>query len=110
MLLVTTNQKRYHYPMGRVLSVETNSMGEVTSAKILKGDTGETVYRHSTSLILLIPNEHLEVANLVPEDVDISPPPQGPSVDTLQKPQRQKRLAAEKCKKKISEWKSDDRI
>ena len=54
VLLVETFTKRYLYPMGRVLSTEVNELGEVTAARILKGGTREVVYRHSTSLILLL--------------------------------------------------------
>ena len=54
VLLVEKHLKRYCYPMGRVLEVVTNDLDETTAAKVLKGDTREVVYRHSTSLILLI--------------------------------------------------------
>ena len=57
VLLVEKYTKRYHFPLGRVLEVEKNTLGEVTAAKIRKGISREVVYRHSTSLILLIPNE-----------------------------------------------------
>ena len=57
VLLADKHLKQYLYPMGRVLSVETNSLGEATSARILKGDTGEIVRRHVTSLILLLSGE-----------------------------------------------------
>ena len=53
VLLVDKFQKQYNYPMGRILSVEKNSLGEVTAANVLKGDTRERVYRHSSSLIFL---------------------------------------------------------
>lgn len=43
--------------MGIVKSVVTNELGETTAAYVLKGATRETVYRHSSSLILLIPND-----------------------------------------------------
>ena len=33
-------------------------MGEVTAATVLKGKTRELVYRHATTLILLIPREY----------------------------------------------------
>ena len=57
VLLVEKNTKQYHYPMGRVESVEKNSLGEVTAAKIIKGGTREKVYRHVSSLILLLSYE-----------------------------------------------------
>ena len=58
VLLVDKYLKQYQYPTGRVLSVEYNSLGESTSAKILKADTREIVYRHVTSLILYIPGDN----------------------------------------------------
>ena len=54
VLLEEKNMKRYLYPMGRVLSTETNSLGEVTAAYVMKGSTREHVYRHASSLILLL--------------------------------------------------------
>ena len=36
--------------------VEFNELGEVTSAYILKGKSRETVYRHVSSVILLLSN------------------------------------------------------
>ena len=57
VLLVDKYCKPSTYPLGLVQSVETNSLGEVTAARVLKGNTGEVVYRHSTSLILLITND-----------------------------------------------------
>lgn len=62
VLLVDKHTKRYHFPMGRVLDVIINSLGEVTAAHILKGNTRERVFRHVTSLILLISSEGFEVA------------------------------------------------
>ena len=40
--------------MGRVESVITNDLGETTAAYVYKGGTKEKVYRHVTSLILLV--------------------------------------------------------
>ena len=54
VLLVEPHTKQCNYPMGIVRKANVNSLGEVTSAVILKGDTGEEVFRHSTSLILLL--------------------------------------------------------
>ena len=54
VLLVDKLRKRYHFPMGRVKEVEYNSLGESTAAYVFKGSTKELVYRHATSLILLI--------------------------------------------------------
>ena len=67
VLLVEKHLKRYHYPMARVQRVETNSLGEVTAAYIYKGSTREIVYRHVTSLILLISSEGLSFSTNPPE-------------------------------------------
>ena len=49
--------KATSYPMGVVKAVDENDLGEVTAAVILKRATREKVYRHVTSLILLLPAE-----------------------------------------------------
>ena len=54
VLLVEPNTKRYNYPMGRIVGVEENNLGEVTSARVIKGGTREVVYRHATSIIPLM--------------------------------------------------------
>ena len=46
--------KQSQYPMAIVESVVTNSLGEVTAAYLFKGLTREKVFRHATSLILLL--------------------------------------------------------
>ena len=38
VLLVEDNTKRYMYPMGRVIQMESNDFGETTAARILKGE------------------------------------------------------------------------
>ena len=43
--------------MGIVKAIDVNLLGEVTSATVMKGQTWELVYRHVSSLILLVPNE-----------------------------------------------------
>ena len=45
------------YPLGIVKRIEVNNLEEVTAAYVFKGATRELVYRHSSSLIRLIPNE-----------------------------------------------------
>ena len=55
VLLPDKHIKAVAYPMGIVKSTETNALGEVTAAIVLKGGTRETVYRHASSLILLLP-------------------------------------------------------
>ena len=88
VLLVDKFLKRYYYPMGKVIDVDENSLGEVTAAHVLKGDTREKVYRHVTSLILLLPSEF----SAVEPTVQVEPTPtqqvRSPSV----------RLAARNCK------------
>ena len=93
VLLVDKYLKRYYYPMGRVLSVEENSLGEITAARVRKGNTHEVVYRHVTSLILLLSGENFE-----PETVVIPPPPSlGIPLE-----QRKPRKAAKKCLQKLA--------
>ena len=90
VLLVDKYLKRYHYPMGRVTSVETNSLGEVTAARVIKGDTRESVYRHVTSLILLISMDE--------GDSSIGEAPKSDLLPLLQ--QRPVRKAAVVCSKR----------
>ena len=56
VLLVEPQFKQHNYPMGIVKEIEENSLGEVTAAKVFKGITRELVYRHASSLILLMQN------------------------------------------------------
>ena len=57
VLICDKHLKQSNYPLGRIISVEENSLGEVTAAHILKGATKEKIYRHATSLIMYIPVE-----------------------------------------------------
>ena len=99
VLLVEKNTKRYLYPMGRVSDVETNDLDEVTAARVFKGDTRETVYRHASSLILLLPiavaeSERQNQRELVKDlnsNSGSSPSPARPS-----------RIAASRCRDQIS--------
>ena len=50
-------QKPLNYPLAIVNKVEYNDIGESVAAYLRKGSTGELTYRHSSSLILLIPND-----------------------------------------------------
>ena len=59
VMLVEKHFKQYSYDLGRVKSVDVNNLGEVTAAQVFKGKTRETVYRHITSLILLVPSEEV---------------------------------------------------
>ena len=99
--------KKYHYPMGRVKRVEINSLGETTAAYVLKGSTKEVVYRHASSLIILLKNEDLET---VTKDTT-----NGTHISDNQEPEKRdmrrevpKRKAAVKCRKKISSAFTDE--
>ena len=94
VLLVEKMQKRYNYPMGRIQSVEYNELDESTAAKVLRGDTREIVFRHATSLILLIPH----AGNLD----NIKVPEQSPQVQKSNR-RRSKRNAALKSRSKTKE-------
>ena len=94
--------KRYHYPMGRVLEVDTNSIGEVTAAKVLKGDTRETVYRHATSLIPLI-----AVENLVPIPSEQT---QNESQSPIRTERPGRRAASQACKERLQTLGREDLI
>ena len=56
VLLKDKFAKPLTYPLGIVKSVKINDLGETTAAYVLKGATKELVFRHASSLILLIPN------------------------------------------------------
>ena len=64
VLLVEHCTKRYLYPMGRVQSVESNDLDEVTAVYIFKGASREVVYRHVTSVILLLSNPTLPTGSV----------------------------------------------
>ena len=61
VLLVEPNVKRLSYPMGKIERVERNELGEATAAYVFKGKTRESVYRHVTSLILLLSREEEQI-------------------------------------------------
>ena len=54
VLIKEEHTKQANYPMGRVKKVTINSLGEVTSADIYKGKTGETVNRTAGMIIPLL--------------------------------------------------------
>ena len=91
--------------MGRVLSVEKNSLGEVTAARIRKGDTREIVYRHSTTLIPLLNdlNYSTVTANNVGRDLDTSLP-------QVAAKRRSTRNAAALCNKKLNKLALEDNM
>jgi len=95
VLLVEKTSKRYMYPMGRVVEVQKNDLGEVTAAYIVKGATRERVYRHASSLILLLsaPDEAGQTMEVNAEQ---------PAPDSADVAMRQPRRAALMAKEKIS--------
>lgn len=103
VLLVEEHFKRYHYPMGRVTAVDRNSLGEVTAAHVLKGNTRERVYRHATSLILLLPAESVS-------DADPSGDTPDESVQPGSSSQRPTRAAAKVCASRLRDLAAADAI
>ena len=99
VLLVDKNLKRYCYPMGRITEVEVNQLGEVTAAYILKGNSGEIVYRHASSLILLV-SEGSEETSRKNEAMNVELKTVANS-DLVFTGTRERRTAAEACKKKL---------
>ena len=85
------------YPMGIIKKVEYNDLGESVSAYILKGATKEVVYRHASSLILLLP---VDATSDVSDDIEesIATPTGDSNVDNpeIATRSRPKRKAAEK--------------
>ena len=58
------NYKPSSFPMGLVLSVVENDLGEVTEAVVRKGSSGEHLRRHVNSLILLLQNGEYNCENV----------------------------------------------
>ena len=108
VLLIDKNQKRYNYPMGRILNVEVNTLGEVTSARVFKGDTREIVYRHSTSLIPILSVNEYPADTGDNSNVDYQFPDSSKNIG----PERQKlsRNAAVACRAKIKNLARQDNI
>lgn len=101
VLLVEPNTKRSNYPMGVVKHVTFNSLGETTSAMVLKADTKRIVFRHSSSLILLLKRDedvcsNNESDNRLPLDESL--------------PLRTKREAAVKANGKITDQLASDQV
>ena len=63
VLLIEPNTKRSNYPLGIVRKININSIGEVVSAYVMKGKNRETVFRHASSLILLLQPDAFEGDN-----------------------------------------------
>ena len=106
VLLTEKNTKRYDYEMGRVVNIETNSLGEVTAARIRKGKSREVVYRHVTSLILVIPHETTGSSPVIEEKSEgkLSSTSQRLGIDDANSVTRKlpARKAAIKCREKIA--------
>ena len=79
VLLDEKFSKRYGFPMPRVVSTEVNDLGEVTAARVFKGNSRETVYRHASSLIPLLS---------VDSTYDPSPPVQPQDSRKKERPKR----------------------
>lgn len=58
VLLKEKHQKAQNYPMGIVVEVFSNNLGEVTGVKVRKGSNREIVKRHVTSVIPLLSSEN----------------------------------------------------
>ena len=104
VLLTDKHLKQYQYPMGRVLKVEENELGEVTAAVVLKGDTREKVYRHVTSLIFLIPADDL--SKQTPDKSDNVNERSEDDLNCKRKPSERK--AAQKARKQLRNILGDD--
>jgi len=94
VLLCEPHTKQYNYPMGIVKEVNVNSLGEVTSARVLKGNTREIVFRQVTSLILLLARDQSNPNNSETE-------PDRSTTEEIQRPIKIKRLAAKEAEHKI---------
>jgi hypothetical protein len=74
VLLKDVHLKPTNYPMGRVLQVDVNDLGETTAAQVLKGASREKVYRHASTIIPLLraddSADELQVPNKLPSTVD----------------------------------------
>ena len=57
VILKEPNTKMNHYPMGLVKALQTNDLGEVTGATVLKGSSRELVKRHSSTIIPLLTSD-----------------------------------------------------
>ena len=88
--------KQINYPMGRILSVKINDLGEVTGAEVFKGNTREVVKRHSSVLIpLLTKDTNFPLSR---EDADAES-----QVVRSPRPRKPKRASAVECTNRIRE-------
>ena len=93
--------------MGRVKEVEYNRLGEAVSAYVFKGSTKELVYRHVTSLILLLSMDGLEdvgetktTNHINPGSIDESTNQENANNRGRRQPVRK---AAQICKRKLKD-------
>ena len=101
VMLVEKHYKQYCYDLGRVKSVEINSLGEATAAYVFKGKTRETVYRHATSLILLLPTEDISPCEV--EKTHAEPLVSSGKLDTIVSSEpRPLRKAAAACRERLA--------
>ena len=96
VLLVEPNTKRLMYPMAKIERVERNELGETTAVYVFKGATRESVYRHATSVILLLSNTNSD-------DNKIQTAAKKTPETKPQHTQRPIRQAALKCKEKMKD-------
>ena len=96
VILVEKHTKRYFYPMGRVLSVDTNELGEVTAAKVFKGDSREIVYRHATTLIPLLTDDQAVASAVQPKTNEVQSVDKALPINKAIR-KNSKRKAAVKC-------------
>ena len=96
VLLVEPNAKRLMYPLGKIEKVEINELGETTAVYVFKGATRESVYRHATSIILL-----LSKVNGTQEKASVSQAKDALSTKENHRSCRPQRKAALECREKI---------
>ena len=96
VLLKETFTKPCDFPMARVTETFENSLGEITGVKVKKGNTGEIVKRHTTSVIPLMRVENSESPVVTQNDSSVSEC----QVDTVMVPDRPSRTAARDSREK----------
>ena len=90
--------KPNRYPLGRVTEVFENELEEVTQIKVLKGDTGQILKRHVTSIIPVL-TKHLQNTSETHNPVEENP--SSPSTNVQNR--KSQRLAAVKGRKKTQD-------
>ena len=115
VLLAEKLSKRSVFPMARVVSVETNEAGEVTAARVFKGSTRETVYRHVTSLIPILQADSAaksseSIVPIASHSTRGKSRPAAESPPPSETPPRSVRLSREAARSKISAWRAENLI